>query len=397
MGKPKTALFVSYNAATGPLVRSQVLPYLEALSKDGIKFTLFTFETSGVDTNEISDELRLSDIEWIRRMFHSRPFLIAKPFDIINGVFSIWRLCVFRKFRIVHCRGVMPSLMAIIPAKIAGAYFIFDMKSSLAEAYRLSGRLKKGSLIHRILSFIEKMCVLNADEVIVETEAHKKSLEELIGSRKRKVHIAVLPCCVDLKRFNVDRNKKAAYLTEGPRLVYLGSLSGWYLMSEMLDFFKAFKDKFPKAEFLFLTDDKKNLVAQLAKEKHIEGVRVFAVPYKDVSRELARSTAGILFKPPHDRLDSFPIKVGEYLASGVPLVINHGMGDVEALVTEEKVGVVVDSFDEKGYKDAISRLERLITEEGDALRNRCIEAAARRLSLRHGLDIYRAAYQRVPQ
>lgn len=393
MEKIKRALFVSYNAAEEPVVRSQVLPYLQALSKDGVKFTLLTFEKDNSAGGKVEAELKSSGIEWVRMAFHSRPLFIAKPFDLISGMVKILWLCASRKFVLIHARGVMAAVMALVPAKLTGARLLFDMKSSLAEAYRLSGRLKARSILHRALVQLEKICVGSADEVIVETESHKRSLEKEIGPRKRMA-ISVLPCCVDMERFAAVVDKDIARTPGRLRLVYLGSLSGWYLVSEMLGFFKVLQRRFPGSEFHLLTVDREGFVKRLADEKKIEGVSAYALPYKDVPNQLVRSTAGILFKYPHERLDSFPIKVGEYLASGLPLVINHGMGDVEALVVDDRVGVVVRSFDGPSYSEAIDAFMALL-KEGTSLKRRCIEAANRHLSLSYGFAQYRDIYRKV--
>jgi len=391
MPKDKRALFVSYNAATEPLVKSQVLPYISALSAEGVKFHLLSFEKDLAAGADISKQLKDAGIEWIKLKFHSRPIIIVKPFDIGFGSFVVLWTCITKKINIVHARGITGACMALLPARLCRARFIFDMKSSLAEAYRLSGRLAKDSLAYRALSFLERLCVLNSDEVIVETDTHKRELEAMAGPRKSRPVITVLPCCVDVERF-AEKKSHAYISSEGKmRLVYLGSLSGWYMVPEMLDLFKAFKKVRPNAEFLFLTDDKEGRIARIAREKSLEGVETFRAPYEDVPRKLWNATAGVLFKWPNERLDSFPIKVAEYLAAGLPIIINSGMGDVEELVVKNRVGVVVRSLDRESYDAALIELERLL-EEKDALQRRCADVAASQLSSSYGLTQYRRTY-----
>lgn len=392
MPKDRTALYVSYNAASEPLVRSQVLPYIFALTEKGIKFFLLTFEKAEGGVKEISRQMEVSCTVWIRLKFHRKPVMLAKAYDIVSGFFAVLQVCISKKIEIVHSRGVMAAVMSVVSARLTGKRFIFEMKSSLAEAYRLSGRIDENSAAYKMLSFLEKMCVLGSDEVIVETEAHKASLEKMMDGRKGSPVITVLPCCVDISRFSKSAGGRD--IVKPPRLVYLGSLSGWYMIPQMLDFFKAFESRLPASEFLFLTEDKDRYVERLAIEKGAGGVKVRKVPYEDVAGELASATAGILFKNPHERLDSFPIKVGEYLAAGLPIVINKGMGDVEEIVNRERVGVLVDSFDAVSYGKAINDLDNILG-EGPSLRQRCSDIAREYLSSSFGLSQYEAIYSRL--
>ncbi|MDP2913147.1 MAG: glycosyltransferase, partial [Candidatus Omnitrophota bacterium] len=169
--------------------------------------------------------------------------------------------------------------------------------------------------------------------------------------------------------------------------------SGWYMISEMLDFFKVMKDKLRNSRFIFLTDDKDGQLAHLTTEKGISCVDIIKVSYNDVPVYLSDATAGLLFKWPNERLDSFPIKIGEYLASGLPIIINAGMGDVEELILRNRIGVVVKSCDEASYLKAIGDLGILLR-EGAALRKRCSDIAAKYLSSSFGILQYENIYKR---
>lgn len=394
MLKDKRALFVSYNAATEPLVKSQVLPYISALSAHGVKFHLMSFEKDLAAGAEVSRQLKDAGIEWIRLKFHHRPFILAKPFDIkLGSLVALWT-CITKKIDIVHARGIMGACISLVPAKLCGARFIFDMKSSLAEGYSLSGRIKRGSLAHKALAYLERLCILNSDEVIVETNAHKRQLEKMAASIKRPPRITALPCCVDTARFAGDQAGAYPPSGGGIRLVYLGSLSGWYMVPEMLSFFETVKKGHPGSEFLFLTDDKDGALGRMIKERKLEGVTVSKARYEDVPKCLGGATAGILFKQPNQRLDSFPIKIAEYLAAGLPVVINEGMGDVEELISRNRAGVVVRSCDTGSYIAASRVLEDLV-KEGGSLRERCGKVAAENLDISFGLSVYSAIYGRL--
>lgn len=373
-------------------MRSQVLPYLRALSSCGIRFCFMSFEKGFDKTAEISRELEDCGIGWIKLKFHSRPVLLAKLFDVKIGSIAAFWTCITKKVDIVHARGIMGALVSLFPAKITGAKFIFDMKSSLAEAYRLSGKIDEKGVYYRSLVYLERLCVSLSDVVIVETEVHRDSLSKMLSAKKRRPDIVVLPCCVETARFDLKGEPmRNSALMDSVRLAYLGSLSGWYMIPEMLSFFKYIKARYKNAQMLFITDDKDSMLKNAVKENNLEDVSVVKADYDDVPKLLTGSSFGILFKWPCQRLDSFPIKVGEYLASGLPVIINAGMGDVEAIIRRNKIGVVVDNMDSAGLEKAFRDMGSLLS-EGDAVRQRCKDVAARCLSSSSAVNLLRSVY-----
>ena len=70
---------------------------------------------------------------------------------------------------------------------------------------------------------------------------------------------------------------------------------------------------------------------------------------------------------------------------------NRGIGDTDALIADEQVGVLVDRFDADAYRDGLERLD-LLERTSPALRERCRGAAERHFSLER---VGRAGYRRV--
>jgi glycosyltransferase involved in cell wall biosynthesis len=106
-----------------------------------------------------------------------------------------------------------------------------------------------------------------------------------------------------------------------------------------------------------------------------------------------------------------PTKIGEYLAAGLPVVVNTGIGDVDELilgpdgpgsrgdcptapaprVRKGRVGVVLYEFSEAAYREAAYALLDLLAEPD--IRERCRETARRHLDLRGvGWVRYRSIY-----
>src|SRR6266849_4378099 len=80
---------------------------------------------------------------------------------------------------------------------------------------------------------------------------------------------------------------------------------------------------------------------------------VLSAAPSDMWSYLSAGDAGIAFyKPAFSRMSTSPVKITEYLACGLPLVINAGIGDSDALSTAERIGALVRDFNEAEYADA---------------------------------------------
>jgi glycosyltransferase involved in cell wall biosynthesis len=115
--------------------------------------------------------------------------------------------------------------------------------------------------------------------------------------------------------------------------------------------------------------------------------------FEELPLLLRCASAGIFFINPYKKFASSPIKLGEFLACGRPVIINSGIGDTEELVTENKVGVVVKNFSREEYSKRIGELLELL-KEGNSLEKRCRTTAERYLSLAMGAGRYLNIYNR---
>jgi glycosyltransferase involved in cell wall biosynthesis len=245
------------------------------------------------------------------------------------------------------------------------------------------------------------MALLSADHIVVLTERHKEVIRSLSYMVKKDDKVSVIPCCVDMSRFTPlaeDLRKetaKRAGLPGGFILLYLGSLGTCYFLDEMLGFFKKLKERDPEAAFLFLTNyDAKEIAARAQGAGLDKGsVRVMFAEPADVPRWVSLADAGIYFINAYKKFGSCPIKTGEYLASGLPMIINSGIGDSDSFIKGRRIGAVVESLDDGGYQRAIDRLFSLLNEPG--IRERCRQAAEECLSLSYGLELYSGIYKSI--
>ncbi|MFA5336439.1 MAG: glycosyltransferase family 4 protein [Candidatus Omnitrophota bacterium] len=403
-------LFISYNGATEPLIKSQGIPYLKGLARKGAKCVLMSFEKPSADAAAqagLEKELQAGMIEWRRLRYHKSPSLPATIFDILAGIVEGIKIVLSRDIDIVHARATVPAVMAYVISRLTCKKFVYDERGLMAEEYADGGIWKRGGLLYRIVRSIEKRLLLKADAVVVLTENIKGFLSrggylpELPDGRKLNIH--VIPCCVDLARFAPSpddkkrlRGKIGPGLADKFIIIYTGSVGTWYMLDEMIDFYIVARSVMPQAHLMVVTHIDRDAVRAALDKRGIgpEDATVTGAEFEDMPDYLNAADAGIFFiRPVLSKRSSCPIKFAEYLACGLPVVINGGIGDTAATVEDNSAGIVVRDFSNKEYDRAAKGLAELARDGGAA--GRCREAAEKFYSLDSGIAKYEDVYKSV--
>jgi glycosyltransferase involved in cell wall biosynthesis len=176
-------------------------------------------------------------------------------------------------------------------------------------------------------------------------------------------------------------------------LSYLGSLGTWYLLGEMLDFYKVLLCTRPNARLLIVTNDPQEAILPALQLRAIDVRQVIIVraPFDRVPYYIALSNASIFFiKQAYSKKGSSPVKQGELMSMGVPVVCNDQVGDTGWIVQQYQSGVVVGAFNDIAYQDAV---EALLRNEFDP---KAIRVGANEyFSLEMGVKRYASVYERV--
>jgi glycosyltransferase involved in cell wall biosynthesis len=212
----------------------------------------------------------------------------------------------------------------------------------------------------------------------------------------------VIPCCVDFDSFppvnKARRDSARVQLGIGGDArvaAYLGSVGTWYMLDEMLDFFKVQLQRSPDAVFLFVTRDEPGPIIAAAAARGIgnQSIRIRAASRHDVPHLLAAADYGLFFiKPVLSKKASSPTKMGELLALELPMVTNGGVGDVETIMDETNAGAVVEAFTAESYGRALDALAESQFNMG-AWRSR----ARYWFDLNEGVNKYDSIYQSLVQ
>ncbi len=408
MSTVKKVLFISYDGMTDPLGQSQVIPYLRGLSKAGYKIFLISCEKEQVyhqNKNYIQELLDKSNISWIPLNYTKNPPVISTLLDVLKMRRAAKKLHKAEGIDMVHTRAGVPALIGLWMKKTMGVKFLNDIREFYADS-RVEGGMWniKNQVYKSIYNFFAKKeseAVTQSDGIVCLTYAAEKIIKGW-PEYKPAIPLEVIPCSADLELFDpekIDEKEKAALkselgITENDFVIsYLGSIGGWYLAAEMLQFCKLLNNRVPAAKFLFISPHRHDEIRAIAAQYQIPADRVAVKKASrlQVPALLSLSSYSIFFiKSCYSKQSSSPTKHGEIMAMGIPVITNSGVGDVAAIVQTCKSGIVINEFTDEGLETAVNEVINNINYDSVAIRKGATEFYALENAIEKYCRIYRS-------
>ena len=405
-------LYVCYFGLREPLVQTQVLPYIRQLQSDSVQVSLLTFEPRFKETwtaDEIARQraaLATEGISWHFLKYHKWPSLPATSYDMAAGAWAIRRIMRRDGVNILHARNHVAAVMSAIARKLQGGQMVFDIRGFMPEEYTDAGVWPENGYLYRGLKRIERYLLRTADAFVLLTE---KAREIVFPGCKDTDNqgrpIEVIPCCVDFGRFEAAAQTPRAILrqelgvTNRRVIVYVGSFGGWYMTDEMTEFLAVAHEQDPATFSMILTQSPRQTVIERLASLGINETAFFVsqITPEEVPRYLKAADIAISFiKPCYSKQSSSPTKIAEYLASGLPIVCNAGVGDLDQLIEENQVGVLLSEFSPTAYFKALDEIEIMRREATLAARLRAVAREEFDLAT-VGRTRYRRLYERLVQ
>ena len=402
-------LYISYDGMTDALGRSQVVPYLMGLSSKGHTIHIISCEKKSAlqtDRADVKEILRRNKIHWHPLSFSTQPPFLSKVMDVVKIKRKSRELQQKESFDIVHCRSYVAALAGLELKMKYDLKFVFDMRGFWADE-RIDGKIwsLKNPIYKIIYNYFkkkEKLFFHYADSIVSLTQNGKNVIEEIFGEEiARKT--TVIPCCADTDLFSREKvsesrtrelKQNLGLSADSFVLSYLGSVGTWYLLDEMLLFFKKMKVKFPDARFLFISGDEPSHIKRKASETAIDpdDIIVAKASRENVPAYLSLSDASIFFiKPVFSKKASSPTKQAEIMSMGIPVICNSGVGDTDLIFAGNDAGLVLKDFSEAEMKTVIGEMDEILKLDPAQIRKKAIKM----FSLNDGVEEYHSIYNTI--
>ena len=371
------------------------MPYVVGLSKQGYRFTIISAEKPNVyklDKEYINNICIENNIDWRPIQYTKKPAILST----IKDIKSIYKLADSlhkeKQFKAVHCRSYIPSIIGLKLQKKYNLKFIFDMRGFWADE-RVDGKIwdltkPHYKMVYSYFKKKEKQFLNKADAIVSLTHIGKKIMQD---DWKVKTPIYVIPCAVDTELFRPkDTKLKGQNITLG----YLGSIGTWYMLDEMLDFFKLLLKTYPQAKFKFITNEAPATILNKAIARNIntDCFDISSAKRNEVPNELSKVDIGIFFiKPTFSKQSSSPVKQGEFMAMGIPVITNSGVGDTDEIIKKYKSGILLNAFNSNEYNLIVNELVDLLQIDNSSM----LIGVDEYFSLKNGITSYFDLYENL--
>lgn len=377
-------------ALDSPILHAQVLSVAAFLKQEGFHCCFAGAESTPSRAHEA--------VHRIRQEYDVSAFVV--PTLPVNSGARQWLSCrmVYRQLvadlpglraRHVYARSFIGSMWARRLAQRIGALSVFDMRGVVGWEQQL----KPGSSWKaRACSFIE----LRESRLVHRLSTVSDNMRRYLAGETGRSDIAVIPSCFNEKSFYFDpgaRTEIRDSLGVTDRdivLCYSGGTGAWQRVDDIIDLLKGVCAQHDGCKALFLTSNQQEMTQRvIARGFPTDRVLIRSCPHKDVYRFLSAADIGIIMRHdiPLNNVAS-PVKVGEYLGCGLPVILTRGIGDYSDSLSAAGVGLLLDET-----KDTIQQVCSFIAKYDFANQRAVAVAFAKsKLTMSANLDRYRALY-----
>lgn len=267
--------------------------------------------------------------------------IISYVFDFFLTIYWTMHLRVKNKNKLLIAVDSLNALSGLALRRIGGVNKVIFYAMDF-NPIRFNNRLFN-SIFHKI----EEICVKNADEVWNVSPKIAEGREKFLSISQKKYPQKVVNSGVwmsRMKQFPFDKIKKH-------QLLFLGHLLKKQGLQMVLEAIPLVVDKIPDFKFVILgggeyESNLKIKAKELNIEKYVE-FKGWISDRKVIDTTLGESAAAIVvYVPEKEKLYNFsyygdPIKLKEYLASGLPVILTdvpHNAREIE----NRKCGIVVE-------------------------------------------------------
>jgi len=279
--------------------------------------------------------------------------------------------------------------------------FLFDMRGFWADE-RVDGNIwnLKNPVYRWVYHFFkakEKVFFSTADHIISLTNEGKKEILSWNGFENLTDKISVIPCCVDIVKFDKKRvstemlkvKKSELGISDSQFILgYVGSIGTWYMLEEMLSFYKRSSKPLTNPLFLFVTKENENDIYRLSDNMDIprKEIIVTSCYHNDMPLYMSLFNCSIFFiKPVYSKKASSPTKQGELMAMGIPLICNDKVGDTADIVRKYNSGLVISS----------EKINESVISDYTFSESNAIEGAQEYFGLEKGVNTYGEIYKKI--
>ena len=390
-------LFLSYWGFNDPLTTATVLPHLRLLQArpdvDAIRLVTVERGPDALQAPTLILPFRNEKISFEPLLSPpGQGVLVTKTNDFRRFPRELVVQTQAFKADFILARGAPAGALAYLVQQQTRLPFYVESFEPHAEYMRKSGVWRWYDPRYIFQQYWENQQKRRAAGLMPVAENYRR---QLIAEGVPAARIITVPCSVSLTDFafnteaRVRMRRQLALPTDALVGVYVGKFGGIYYDEEAFQLFKQTADFFGASfRLLLLTPQVPAVIQAKLAAAGFDPARaiVTQVPFSEVPTYL--STADFAYGLHRPTPYVSPIKVGEYWANGLPVLLTAGVGDDSGIIATEGGGAV---FDLTRPSSVVEALHSIKTQVADPEHRHTIHAlAARHRSVERAREAYKA-------
>ncbi len=342
-----------------------VLPHVRLLLEDErvTEVYLLTFERSAV-----APMMNRPGLTHLPVFQQRRPFGLHFFLSYLIAWIALWRLHRRENLALVVCRSTFAGILGhwlYLTSKVPFTVESFEPHADYMVDNGVWAPFGWKTLLYRRF---EKAVLTTSTRLYPVAHNYAR---RLLAAGIPESKIEVLPCTVDIDHYRFSKTARERIRrelnidTDTIVAVYAGKFGGFYLEEQAIEIFKTVLGSFEKSHLIVLSDPQNPVCRKLNKDSSLGfGISIDLVHPEQVADYLSASDLGfVLVRPTPSSLNCSPVKVAEYSANGLPVVITEDVGDDSRNIDEQSLGLVLPS-DKYGELSGpqFARLQHLIQE-----------------------------------
>jgi glycosyltransferase involved in cell wall biosynthesis len=366
-----------------------VLPHIRILSsfREVDKIFLITIERNNIPDQQI----KLPKTEHIPLVSSNGPFpLFNRILDFIQIPRYLANLSEKQNIELIIGRSSPAGALAFKVWEKTRIRFYVESFEPHADYMRESGVWNKWDLRYIFQKKWESRVRMFASGIITVSNHYKV---KLLSEHLVRIPVEVAPCAVDPQAFKFNPQARLQVRKEY-RIpdhwitgIYVGKFGDIYYDAEMFELFEITRNFFKGDFFLIIiSKDEAHLIRKKLKDSGFPSDQALHLSADHQKIPDFLSAADFGFAPIREapsRLYCSPVKIGEYWANGLPVLLTQGVGDESSFIEKEKGGVL---FDIRDPVPALEKLKGLLKDR--QTRQRIPELAAKYRSFSSIRNIY---------
>lgn len=348
-------LFLGYWNLDDGLTEATIFPHLKILRNiPTVEYIHFANTQREKPTKESIYKVNALKVDYSPLNSKNFRFIhFNKVYDFIQFPKLIKKLITKYKINYIVSRGAPAGSLAYLSTRKNRIPFIVESFEPHADYMFYSKTWRKYDPRYIFQKHWENQQLKTATALITVSHNYKNELIKR-GVDKNKVFVA--PCAVDQTKFyrnSLLKNqvREELNIPESATVgIYVGKFGGIYLEERAFEIFKTCFRLWENFHLVLLSNHNEKWINKILKHYKIPKSKVhyLFVPYDKVNYYLNSADFGFaLYKSTDVSPYLSPVKIGEYWACGLPVLMTKNVGDESSFLEKENMGLIYNELEEE--------------------------------------------------